>query len=172
MRKDEAMTSKELRKLSKLELVDMINEQNAVIEKLQLRVEQMEIQLKDRSLKIDQAGSLAEASLLVNGVIEAAQEAAQQYLDNIESLNERTTMLCMQQEEESNSRCRALEADTKKRCEELETSTTKKCVDLEKATDEKIEARWKEFTQKVDQYLDAHGELKEILKATVAPMEK
>lgn len=166
------MTSKELRKLSKLELVDMINEQSAVIEKLQLRVEQLEVQLKDRSLKIDQAGSLAEASLQVNGVIEAAQEAAQQYLLNIESLNERTTMLCMQQEEESNSRCRALEANTKKRCEELEASTTKKCEDMKNATEREITARWNEFTQKVDQYVDAHGELKEILKATVAPIEK
>lgn len=154
------MTPKELRKKNKTELVDLIVEQNAVIEKLQLRVEQYEEQLKDRSMKIDEAGSLAEAALQVNGVIEAAQEAASQYLDNIKALNERTAMLCMQQEEETNSRCRALEAETKQRC-----------ADLEQAADEKITVRWNDFTKKVDQYLDAHGELKEALKAAVAPIE-
>ena len=155
------MTPKELRKLKRTELIDLLTEQNAVIEELQLRVEKLEVQLQDKSIKIDQAGSLAEAAIEVNGVIEAAQKAAQQYLDNIESLNSRTTMLCMQQEEECNSKCRALEAETKERC-----------AGMEAAAEQQIEARWEEFTRKVDQYVGVHGELKEILKATIAPLEK
>lgn len=152
------MTQKELRKLKKNDMIDRLMEQEAVIEKLQLRVEELEAECRDRSIKIEQAGSLAEAALQVNGVIEAAQKAASQYLENIESLNERTSANCILQEEECRTRCQALETSTKRRCEELE-----------KSTEQKIDARWKEFSQKVDQYLEAHGELKEILKANVMP---
>lgn len=155
------MTQKELRKLKRPEMLDRLIEQEAVIEKLQLRVEEMETERRDRSIKIDQAGSLAEAALQVNGVIEATQKAADEYLENIKTLNERTTILCAQQEEECKARCQTLEAQTKRRCE-----------DMEKATEQKISARWNEFSQKVDQYLEAHGELKEILKATVVSVEK
>ena len=155
------MTQKELRKLKRPEMLDRLIEQEAVIEKLQLRVEEMETERRDRSIKIDQAGSLAEAALQVNGVIEATQKAADEYLENIKTLNERTTILCAQQEEECKARCQTLEAQTKRRWE-----------DMVKATEQKISARWNEFSQKVDQYLEAHGELKEILKATVVSVEK
>ena len=106
------MTQKELRKLKRPEMLDRLIEQEAVIEKLQLRVEEMETERRDRSIKIDQAGSLAEAALQVNGVIEATQKAADEYLEIIKTLNERTTILCAQQEEECKARCQTLEAQT------------------------------------------------------------
>lgn len=155
------MTQKELRKLKRPEMLDRLIEQEAVIEKLQLRVEELEVELKNRSVKIDQAGNLAEAALQVNGVMEAAQKAANHYLENIESLNARTAALCSQQEEACSARCQTMEAQAKRKCE-----------DMEKAAEQKISARWNEFSQKVDQYLEAHGELKEILKATIVTPEK
>lgn len=161
------MTSKELRKLSKNELVDRIIELDSVIEKLQVRVEEMQVVLDNRAVNIEESGSLAEAALRVNGVIEAAQKAADQYLENIKEMNEKTTAHCQLQEEESNAKCRKQEAETQKRCEDLEKSTKWKCESMEKETEDKINARWAEFTQKVDRYLAAHGDLKEMLKSTV-----
>ena len=149
------MTQKEMRKLKRTELLDLVTEQNAVIEKLQFRVEELEAQLSDRSLKIEQAGSLADAAVQISGVMEAAQKAAQQYLDNIKALSERQKAICTQQEEECKAKCRSYEAHIKQ-----------KCADMEKATEQKVNARWTEFSQKVEQCLEAHGELKEILKLT------
>ena len=43
----------------------------------------MEKKLNDRTIKIKKAGSLAEAALSLNGVYEAAEAAAKQYVYNI-----------------------------------------------------------------------------------------
>ena len=48
----------------------------------------MEEQLKDRRILLGQAGSIAEAALRLNGVFEAAEAAAQQYLENVRRLAE------------------------------------------------------------------------------------
>lgn len=77
------MTDKELRRLSRSELLEMmilLTEEN---EKLKIRLEQAEAQLKDRRILIDQAGSIAEAALQLNNVFEAADRAVQQYLENV-----------------------------------------------------------------------------------------
>ena len=39
--------------------------------------------LRDRTIRLEEAGSLAEAALLLNGVFEAAQAACQQYEENL-----------------------------------------------------------------------------------------
>lgn len=48
------------------------------------------------AIKINQAGSIAEASLQLNQVFEAAQQAAEQYLENIRSLSGRQEQVCQQ----------------------------------------------------------------------------
>lgn len=155
------MNSKELRKMSKGELVDRILELDVVIEKLQVRVEELQVELDNREVRIEEAGNLAEAALQVNGVVEAAQKAADQYLTNVKSLNEKTT-----------AKCHQLEADTKKRCDDMELATKQKCESMERETESKINARWSEFTQKVDRYLEARGDLTEILKFTIDKNEE
>jgi hypothetical protein len=42
-----------------------------------------EEQLASRRIEVENAGSIAEASLRLNGVFQAAQEAADQYLENV-----------------------------------------------------------------------------------------
>lgn len=82
------MTDRELRKLSRAELLELLLEETRENEKLRAQVEEMEEQLKDRRILLGQAGSIAEAALRLNGVFEAAEEAAQQYLENVRRLAE------------------------------------------------------------------------------------
>lgn len=82
------MTDKELRRLSRSELLEMmilLTEEN---EKLKIRLEQAEAQLRDRRILIDKAGSIAEAALQLNNVFEAADRAVQQYLENVRRMTE------------------------------------------------------------------------------------
>lgn len=81
------MTDNELRKLSRGELLKMLIAQAEENKSLQERLKKAEAQLADRQIKIEQAGSLAEASLALNGVFQAADDAARQYLENIEMLS-------------------------------------------------------------------------------------
>ena len=66
------MTDKELRRLSRSELLEMLIAQAAENDQLKNRLEQAEAQLWDRKIAINNAGSLAEAALSLNGVFQAA----------------------------------------------------------------------------------------------------
>lgn len=77
------MTDRELRKLSRAELLELLIAQTEENERLTQQLAAAEEALADRRLAIEQAGTLAEAALRLNGVFEAADQAAQQYLENV-----------------------------------------------------------------------------------------
>ena len=77
------MTDKQLKKLSRRELLEMLIVQTRKVEKLEAQLEEANRKLNDKTVLIENSGSLADAVMKLNGVFEAAQNAAQQYLDNI-----------------------------------------------------------------------------------------
>ena len=99
------MTEKELRKLNRAELLEMLIAQSKEVEELRAQVSELKKKLDDREICLDQAGSIAEASVLLNGVFEAAQAAAQQYLENIQMLSGRQEQICAEMERKTRERC-------------------------------------------------------------------
>ena len=77
------MKDKELKRLSRAELLELLLEQTRQRELLEQRLEEAEKKLADRQLRLEKAGDIAHAVLEVNGVMEAAQAAARQYIENI-----------------------------------------------------------------------------------------
>lgn len=73
------MTDKELRRLSRAELIEILYALQKQNEQLTEQNQQLSEQLEDRQLRMQKAGSIAEAALQLNGVFEAAQAAADQY---------------------------------------------------------------------------------------------
>lgn len=61
----------------------MMLAQSREIDSLRARIKQLEDQLEDREIRIQESGSIAEAALKLSGIFEAAQAAADQYLENI-----------------------------------------------------------------------------------------
>ena len=70
------MTDQELRKLRRTDLLELLLAQEKENEELRRRVEQLQICLEERELTMVNAGSIAEASMQLNGVFQAAQAAA------------------------------------------------------------------------------------------------
>ena len=70
------MNTKELKRLSRKQLLQMLIEQ--IEENQQLRQ-----QVEKRRITIQKAGTLAEASMQLSGIFEAADRAAQEYLRNV-----------------------------------------------------------------------------------------
>ena len=93
------MTEVELRRLRRVELVEMLLEQRKENESLKSRVEELEKQLASREIKIAAAGSIAQAAMELNEVFAAAQAAADQYLENIKLLAEGKTAEINQKEQ-------------------------------------------------------------------------
>ena len=88
------MTEKELKKLSRTELLELLLMQTRENERLRKRLGELEAVLSERNLRIKNAGDLAHAVLEFNGVMEAVQASAQQYLDNIAAMEAETRAEC------------------------------------------------------------------------------
>ena len=79
------MTDKELKRLSRAELLKMLLARTEENENLKKQLQEAQEALAERKIAIDKAGTLAEAAMALNGVFAAADEAARQYLDNVRS---------------------------------------------------------------------------------------
>ena len=79
------MAEKELRRMSREELVEIIYAMQQSQHQLEQQNEELRTRLDDRTLKWEQAGSLAEAALSLNHVFEDAQAAADQYLASLKA---------------------------------------------------------------------------------------
>lgn len=78
-------------------LKDKLNEKDAQLEKLKGRLddkdreigtlrETLDQERSSRRIELDEAGSIAEAALKLSGIFEAAQDAADRYMENIRLL--------------------------------------------------------------------------------------
>lgn len=77
------MDDKELRKLNRKELLEILLSQAKLIESLEFELDKTKKELNDKMIVINEAGSIAEASLKLSGIFEKAQEIADQYLNSI-----------------------------------------------------------------------------------------
>lgn len=82
------MTDKELRKLTRAELLELLLAESKENRKLRAQIKELNEKLASREIEISNAGSLAEAALRLNGVFEAADQAARQYLENVRRISE------------------------------------------------------------------------------------
>ena len=78
------MTDKDLKRLRRDELLEMLIAQSKRTDQLQA---ELDAALASRAIVLEEAGSIAEAGLRINGVFEAAQAAAEQYLENIRRMS-------------------------------------------------------------------------------------
>lgn len=108
------MTDKELKRLSRTELLEMLLAQVEENKKLKVHLNEMQAQLDNRQIMIDKAGSIAEAALQLNGVFQAAETAAAQYLENIRRFRDEEEAVCQRMEAEAREKAEAIraEADT------------------------------------------------------------
>lgn len=77
------MADKELRKLQKMELLEILVDQRKRIDELEEELAETREKLEDREIQIRNSGSIAEASLKLTNVFEEAQKAADLYLENV-----------------------------------------------------------------------------------------
>lgn len=97
------MTSKELKRLRRTDLMEMLLELSKENMQLRQQLEEANARLAERELRIEQAGSLAEAALQLNGIFAAAQAACEQYEYNVR-------LRCREMEEQARRDCEAIQA--------------------------------------------------------------
>jgi len=161
------MTQIDLKALGRAELLEMLLAQTKEVERLQGLLSEATEKLNSRTLQLDEAGNIAAAALQVNGVFDAAQQAAEQYLDNIRNLSGRQEAVCARMEAEAQARADQMIAEAKQRCEALENETVTRCVGLVQKAKLESEAYWDDVTAKLNQFIDLHTGLRDMLQLAV-----
>ena len=98
------MTDRELKKLSRNELLDMLIYQAEENKKLRDELEAARLELLKREIAIEKSGSLAEASMYMSNLFDSADRAAKIYLENIERKKRETDELCEKKVAEAQGR--------------------------------------------------------------------
>ena len=81
--------NKELKKLKRKELLELLLEQTKRIEELENEIDNLNKKLESKKVIFKNAGSLADAALQLSGIFSVAQETADIYLSNIKDLKEK-----------------------------------------------------------------------------------
>ena len=105
------MTDQELKKLNRVQLLELLLAATRENEQLHARQEELERRLQSRDIQLENAGSIAEAALSLNGVFEAAESAAAQYLENVQRLSGEGEALCRRMEDEARKKAEAIRAE-------------------------------------------------------------
>lgn len=150
------MAGKELRHMSRGELIDVIYALKKQQEELAAENKELRQQLSQRELKLQKAGSIAEAAMSLNQVFEAAQQAADQYLQSVYAN-------CGDAEETAKGILADANAQAQKTLEEArhqsetmlsqaraeKAQAEQECKDLRQKTEEETKARWEAFERRV-----------------------
>ena len=130
------MTGKDLKKLGRSQLLELMVAQGRELEEVRERLAEAEARLEERKLVVNEAGSIAEAALALNGVFEAAEAASAQYMENMEKARRGAEVILnsaqeerRRLEEEAREQCRILEEETRRRCERMLNSPQQKADD-------------------------------------------
>lgn len=111
------MKEKDLKRLSREELLELLLIQTKESERLEKELEKAKTELENRRIDIEQAGTLADASVRINGVFKATEAAAKQYLENI-----------VRMEKETREKCRKILEDAEYEAERIKKKKPKDSV--------------------------------------------
>ena len=161
------MTTNELKKLSRADLLEMLIEQSEEVEKLRALLTEAEVKLGQREVILNEAGSIAEASLQLNGIFEAAQYASKQYLESIQFYSAYQKLVCEKRERQLKMDAERCMEDAKRQCKELETKTRHKCTEMVLRARIEAKACWDEITEKLEEYYAKNPELRQVLTVEI-----
>ena len=171
------MTDKELRKLSRGDLLDLLLAQCKETESLQSRLNEANEKLESRRIELLEAGNIAEAALALNGVFESAQAAADQYLETIRENTKHQDEICKAMERECKEKCDKMLADAQAKSDALLASanaqkaesdllaedTKARCAAMTAAAEAEAETYWKNISARLEKFYEEHHGLREIL---------
>lgn len=109
------MNSKELKRLNRRELVDIIYQLKKNEQEMQEVIEALEKEVQDKRIRISAAGSIADAAMSMTNVFSSAQKTADIYLDEISKLKEDTEKECAKKIKEAEEKVKEIIADGEKK---------------------------------------------------------
>ena len=107
------MIGKELKRLSRRELVDIIYQLKKNEQENQEKIAAMEEALQEKRIRISVAGSIAEAATDITRIFSAAQKTADLYLSEIAAMKQETEKECAKMLDEARSQAEKILAEAR-----------------------------------------------------------
>ena len=157
------MTDRQFRRLSRGALIEIIYELQNAQAQLQEENEALQKALAARQLKIERAGSIAEAALALQDVFEAAQAACKQNTENISTLSQRQEQVCAKRDRESREAAARLIAEAEQQKAEMERTTKLQCDQMLEKAKTDSQKYWDDVSAKLQSFVENHAELSALL---------
>ncbi|MCD7763292.1 MAG: hypothetical protein LUI14_08875 [Lachnospiraceae bacterium] len=169
------MAEKELRRMNRTELIEIIYALQQNGKMLQQEKEELQRQLKDRTIRIENAGSIAEAALSLNRIFEDAEAAAQQYLDSIRVASQPVSprqetakpakvsdlkecgLMC----EETSKECDRMLEETRQECDRMREETSRECARLLEEAERQVKEKADRTNRQIEMLLKKYPTLME-----------
>lgn len=157
------MTDKEFKKLRRDELIEVIYQLQQNEKNLLQEVATLQKKLAERRTKIEEVGSIAEASMVLNGVFEAAQAAADQYVQQVKELNENAAGHSQMIIDDANRQAEDILEDARLESAEMINKAEIDCAVMRRQAQTDCD----EMRGKITEILNAHEALRSLLDAKI-----
>ena len=160
------MTDKDLKKLNRQDLLILLAEQTERANALEENLQKAERKLKERQLSINESGTLAEASLKLSGIFQAADDAVATYVENIKMLSDRQTTVCQELEAVSKRNAEKIVQDAEKEAAVIvQNAKTLAAKEIEK-----MNAHWDDIQRKIKEMDKEYSWLRGILRQSAGDL--
>lgn len=120
------MTDKELRRLKRVDLLELLIAQTRENDRLKAELAEVKAQLAERDLVLNEAGSIAEAALRINGVYQATQAAVDQYIRSIQQLGAKQRQSWEDMERKARARADEYLREATEKCRRMEAEAVRR----------------------------------------------
>ena len=132
--------------------MELLVAQERELESVKMRLEEAEKALTDRRIRLNEAGNIAQAALDVNGVFQAAQAAADQYLESIRL-----------QSQDTESHCARLVAEAQEKADRMVADAEAKCATMVAQAEAETREFWDMVSRRLENFYNEHAGLRELL---------
>ena len=114
------MKDKGIKRLSRGELLEILVQQSEEIDTLKQKLEETQKIVEERKSISENAGSIAKEVFALNGVFEAAEKAAEEYVKNVKEL---TVKKCREFQQQTRKKCEMMVEEAKREAEKYRSET-------------------------------------------------
>lgn len=138
--------------LSKNEMVMVMHDQEQEIERLKAKVSELQATIDNYEIKVEEAGTLAEASAQINNLFEAAQATVETYIENMKKRAEKSEEILADVQKQADGIISEAEAVAQKRLA---------------AADAEIDEKWAVIESRLLVLYESHKGLKELVESGI-----
>ncbi len=157
------MTEQELKKAGRRELLEIIYEMKKTELSLRNQLKEAQDELSDRRIKLEKAGSIAEAALALQNIFDVAQAAADQYLSSLKEAEHE--IIFPETELDELQRRDDIIKQAEEEAQRLLDDTRCKCDAMLVQTEEAIAVKWQEFHTRLKTVLGKYPALSKTIEA-------